>query len=158
MSEPDVEIDTGPTAEAETAAAVLRAPEDDKGAALTETHPLRLPEEDWNDFRLGVWASVLRKSRKKLEDITSKHRFPWGELLLGVGTLTAGAVLSALIAGVGLDTKPGVFLFTVLPAISVGCLVAYGAVRYTATRTAQHLAEDVLEALPDPDKSKEVEP
>ena len=117
MNQSDLDINTESNAGAEKATAVLKEPEDEKGAAVWESNPLKLPEEDWNDFRVGVRASVLKWCRQKLQDIQVRG-FPWGEVLLGVATLTAGAVISAVIADVSLNSKRGVWFFVILPPIS----------------------------------------
>jgi hypothetical protein len=49
-----------------------------------------------------------------------------------------------------------VVFFVILPMIAVGSGVAYGMLRRFGLRATQHLAEDILNDLPDPDRSIEV--
>lgn len=133
-------------------AADVRARAVDEGTQVTRTYPVRQPVDDWNDFQVGVWANVLRRCRRRLEAI-SQERIQIGEALLGLATLTAGGSVSAIISGVKLDSALGVTFYIVSPMIAVGCGVAYGMLRSAGIRTARHLAEDVLQELPDPDKT-----
>lgn len=143
-----------PTAAALTAlpTADVHAPGVGAGTQVTRTYPIRQPADDWNDFQVGVWANVLRRSRHRLETVT-RQRVHIGEALLGVATLTAGGSLGAVISSVRLDSSLGVAFYVVSPMVAVGCGVAYGLLRATGIRTAKHLAEDVLQDLPDPDKT-----
>lgn len=141
----------GTTATTEKVADVQIAAGDER-AVVTQSFPLRQPEEDWNDFQVGVRASVLRTSRAKLEQI-ARDRFPWGELLLGLATLTVGSSLSAVISGVTLNSGLGVLFFVIAPPISAASLVAYVMLRIAITRSARDLAEDALTVLPDPDRT-----
>jgi hypothetical protein len=76
--------------------------------------------------------------------------------LLGVSTLTAGAALSAVLSGVQLGSWRGVVFFVILPMIGVGSGVAYVTLRHFGLRATQHIAEDILNDLPDPDRSIDV--
>jgi hypothetical protein len=136
-------------------AADVHAPQVGEGNQVTYTYPIRQPEEDFNDFQVGVRASLLKRCRGRLQTVATQG-FPLPELLLGVSTLTAGAALSAVISGVQLGSWRGVVFFVILPMIAVGSGVAYGMLRRFGLRATQHLAEDILNDLPDPDRSIEV--
>lgn len=136
-------------------AADVRAPQVGEGNQVTYTFPIRQPEEDFNDFQVGVRASLLKRCRARLRSI-SGDRFPLPEVLLGIATLTAGATFSAVISGVQLDSWRGVVFFVILPMVAVGSGVAYGMLRHFSLRTTQQLAEDILADLPDPDRSLDV--
>lgn len=136
-------------------AADVRAPTVGEGNQVTYTFPIRQPEEDFNDFQVGVRASLIRRCRGRLEAIAC-HTFPTSEVLLGVSTLAAGGALSALVSSVALASWQGVLFFVVLPVVAVGCGVAYGMLRHFTIRAAQQLAEDVLEDLPNPDRAVDV--
>ena len=132
-------------------AADIRAPADD-AAIMTRTYPIRQPVDDWNDFQVGVWASVLNRCRDRLDAIKGQ-KYRYGEILLGVSTLAVGASLSAWISGVLLDSPKGVAFFVMTPMIAVGCGVAYLIHRGEGSRSARHLADDALQDLPDPSKT-----
>lgn len=136
-------------------AADVQAPQVGEGNQVTYTYPIRQPEEDFNDFQVGVRASLLKRCRGRLQTVATQ-RFPLSELLLGVATLTAGAALSAVISRVQLGSWRGVVFFVILPMIAVGSGVAYGMLRRFGLRATHHLAEDILNDLPDPDRSIDV--
>lgn len=133
-------------------AADVKAPQVGEGSQVTYTYPIRQPEEDFNDFQVGVRASLLKRCRERLRAVT-KEPFPLPELLLGVSTLTIGATLSAVISGVSLNSWRGVLFFVTMPAVAVGSGVAYGMLRRFNQRAARQLAENILADLPDPDRS-----
>ena len=106
-------------------AADVQAPQIGEGNQVTYTYPIRQPEEDFNDFQVGVRASLLKRCRVHLQAVAAQG-FPLPELLLGISTLTAGAALSAVISGVQLGSWRGVVFFVILPMVAVGSGVAYG--------------------------------
>jgi hypothetical protein len=126
-----------------------------EGSQVTYTFPIRQPAEDFNDFQVGIRASVLRRSRARLESI-GDQRFPFSELLLGVSTLAAGGSFSAIVSGVSLSSWRGVLFFVLFPVIAVGCGVAYGMLRHFTPRATQQVAVSVLEDLPDPERTIDV--
>lgn len=130
----------------------VQAPQVGEGIQVTYTFPIRQPEEDFNDFQVGVRASVLKRCRGRLGTIAAQG-FPPAEILLGISTLSAGAALSAVISGVQLGSGLGFIFFVVLPMVAVGSGVAYWMLRRSILREAQHLAEDILNELPDPNRS-----
>lgn len=88
-------------------AADVQDPQVGEGNQITYIYPSRQPEEDFNDFQVGVRASLLKRCRGRLQTVAIQG-FPLPELLLGVSTLTAGAALSAVISGVQLGSWRGV--------------------------------------------------
>jgi len=136
-------------------AADVQAPQVGEGNQVTYTYPIRQPEEDFNDFQVGVRASLLKRCRARLRTIAAQG-FPLPELSLGVSTLAGGAALSAVVSGVQLGSWRGVVFFVILPMIAVGSGVAYGMLRSFGPRATQHIAEDILKDLPDPDRSIDV--
>ena len=133
----------------------VRAPKTGVGNQVIYTYPIRQPAEDSNDFQVGVRASILWRSRARLNSIAHQS-FPIHELLLGLSTLAAGGTLNALVSGVSLGTWRSVLFFVFFPALSVGCGVAYGMLRHFKSRSAQQIAEDVLKDLPDPERTIDV--
>lgn len=138
-------------------AADVQAPQVGEGSQVTYTYPIRQPEEDFNDFQVGVRASLLKRCRVRLQTVAAQG-FPLPELLLGISTLAAGAALSAVISGVQLGSWRGVVFFVILPMVAVGSGVAYGMLRRFSLRDTQHVAEDILNDLPDPDRSIDLRP
>ncbi len=155
MTDPNQTHFPAPAPVAGQPAADVQAPPIGEGNQVTYTYPIRQPEEDFNDFQVGVRASLLKRCRVRLQTVAA-HEFPLPELLLGTSTLTAGATLSAVISGVQLGSWRGVMFFVILPMIAVGSGVAYGMLRRFSLRATQHLAEDILNDLPDPNRSIDV--
>jgi hypothetical protein len=120
-----------------------------------QTFPILQPGEDWNDFQVGVRASVLRRARERLSS-QSLQRVPVPELLLGTATLTAGASLSALVAEVDLSSIRGGLFYILAPIIAVGTATAYGFMRHIRSLSSEQLAKEILRDLPDPEKAVEV--
>jgi hypothetical protein len=136
-------------------AADVRAPAVGEGSQVTYTYPIRQPEEDFNDFQVGIRASVLRRCRRRLENLV-RNTFPTEEVLLAVSMLAAGGSLSAIVAEVALASWRGVVFFIALPLISVGCGVAYGMLRHFTLRTVKQVSEDILDDLSNPDQTVDV--
>lgn len=155
MADPNQADFPGPAPVVERPAADVRAPRVGEGNQVTYTFPIRQPEEDFNDFQVGIRASLLRRCRGRLGAIADQG-FPLSELLLGVSTLAAGGTLSAIVSGVALGSWQGALFFALLPAISVGCGVAYGMLRHFTLRATQQVAADILEDLPNPDRAIDV--
>ena len=114
---------------------------------------VRKPEEDLSDFKIQVRASVLAKCRNRLLGMT-KQKFPWYEVALGGGTLSAGGYLGALPANLPAASGQHFFFYTILPALSVGSLVAYFFLRHKAHGEPMVMASEVLAELPDPQRTR----
>lgn len=155
MTDPNQEHFPAPAPVAAQPAADVRAPQVGEGNQVTYTYPIRQPEEDFNDFQVGVRASLLKRCRVRLQAIAAQG-FPLPEVLLGISTLTAGAALSAVISGVPLGSWRGVVFFVILPMVAAGSGVAYVMLRRFGLRSTEHLAEEILNDLPDPDRSVDV--
>lgn len=134
----------------------VRAPRFQTGNQVTYTYPIRQPEEEFSDFQVGVRASVLKRCRTRLESI-GMQCFPVHEVLLGVCTLATGGALSALVSGVQMETGRGLVFFVVLPAVAVGCGVAYGMLRHFTLQATHEIVNQILrEDLPDPERTIDV--
>lgn len=133
----------------------VRAPLTSEGSQVTYTYPIRQPERDLSDFQVGVRASVLKRCRSRLSS-ASAPTIPLGDLLLGVATLTAGAFLGALISNVPLDSWRGVLFYILSPIVAAGTGVAFAFVRTSHGRQCYEVARDVLDELPDPEQTKEI--
>lgn len=118
-----------------------------------EAYPVRKPEEDLSDFKVQVRASTLMRCRTKLNTV-AKSRFSWHEVLLALSTLAAGAFLGALPSGLKAGTASAIFFYTILPIVAVASFVAYLFLRRAMLRDPADIAADVLEELPDPDKTR----
>jgi hypothetical protein len=124
----------------------------ERGVTMTQTYPIRQPERDANDFKIQVWASSLHRNRRRLQKIEERS-FPWGEVLLSVSTFAAGAIASALTTSITLNSLSGIIFFVILPMVAVGSFVAYLFNRTTSLSNASEIAREVLQELPDPDKT-----
>ena len=124
----------------------------DQPVTATRTYPVRQPEADKKDFLIQVHASTLARCRRKLTSVRGT-RFSWAELLIGLATLAAGASLGAVASGIELSSSRGVLFYVIFPPITVGCLVAYGFVRYRNLANPTEVIKEVLDELPDPDKT-----
>ena len=101
---------------------------------------------------MPVRASILESCRRRLEKIENP-RFTWGELLLGIATLAAGAIAGALTTDIQLNSPKGIVFYVLLPMVAVGSFVAYLFCRTTSFGQASEIAKEVLMELPDPDKA-----
>jgi hypothetical protein len=155
MSDPIQDHFPAPAPVAAQPAADIRAPQVGEGNQVTYTYPIRQPEEDFNDFQVGVRASVLKRCRVRLQTIVAQG-FSLQEIMLGISTLTAGGALSALISGVELGSWRGVVFFVILPMVAVGSGVGHWMLRRSDLRSTAHLAQEILNDLPDPDRSIDV--
>lgn len=123
------------------------------GKVEYEAYAVRKPEADLNDFKVSVRASILARCRARLDRV-SKPRFPWYEIVLGLSTLTGGAFLGALPADIKANSFWGIFFYTVLPIVAVSSFVAYFFLRRTVQQEHAEAAADVLNDLPDPEKTR----
>lgn len=122
---------------------------------LTVAHnfEVKQSESKLNDTAIIVFESSLRKCRSKLESL-EKQEISLTEVLLGISTASLGGILGALASGVPFELTFGSISFYVfLPMLLVGCLVAYIFKRKEQFRNPSNIARDLLEELPDPDKT-----
>jgi hypothetical protein len=124
----------------------------DEDVTLTRTFPVRWPQEDWNDFQVGVRATVLSRCRVNLAELAADH-FPWAEVCLGLTTLSLGATISAWISGIVLSSGKGVILYVIVPMIGSGAGVGYFMLRQLWTDNVGRIAQDLLNDLPDPGRT-----
>lgn len=134
-------------------AADVTVPPADGGSVVHQAYPLKQPVEELDEFLVRVRGSTLRRARRKLTALV-KLSFPWAEVLLGVSTLCAGGGLGALASGVAWNTDKAVFYYVILPVIAVGTGVGYALLRHLTPNNASLVAQDILEELPDPDRTK----
>lgn len=134
-------------------AAEVQAPATGSGSVVHQAYPLKQPEAELNEFMIKVRASILLRARRKLSAL-AKTKFPWPEVLLGLCTLCAGSTLGAIATGVLWSSSKAPFFYGLLPIAAVASGVAYGLLRHLAPEKASEIAQDILEELPDPDRSK----
>jgi len=143
-------------------AADVTAPPVDAGSIVHQSYPLRQPEEEANEILVQVRGTTLRRVRKRLSTLASGG-FPWPEALLGVATLSLGASFGAfgssipwaiLDNGAAAANPRAILFYVVLPIVGVGALVGYFCLRHFTTRSASTVAQDLLDELPDPDRTK----
>lgn len=143
-------------------AADVTAPPVDAGSIVHQSYPLRQPEEDANEILVRVRGTTLRRVRKRLSTLLV-GKFPWPEVLLGLATLFFGASFGALGSSVPLATLDNgaavanplaILFYVVLPFFGVGAAVGYFCLRHLSGRTASAVAQDLLDDLPDPDRTK----
>jgi hypothetical protein len=147
----------GPTSPpiANSTIADVRAPRVGEGSQVTFTFPIHQPEGELSDFQVGVRASVLKRCRERLRKLAT-HQSQWGDLLLGMSTLAAGAFLSALTGDVSLSSWRGVLFYCLSPVVAVGTGVAFIFLRKSSSGSVAELTRVLLEDLPDPDHTKAV--
>lgn len=114
---------------------------------MNHSYPVVTPDRDRNEFMVTIRASSLEGWRERLKKL-KRRSFPWAEVLLALSSLGFGAILSALISNVGLDTPVGIFFYIVLLPITVGALVAYVFVRHNETESASSIATELLNEIP----------
>jgi len=123
-----------------------------QGMTMTQTYPVRITEDDKNDFIVQIRASVLRRNRTKLTRLRNL-KFSYGEVLLGTSTLLLGASLSGLASKVELNSILGIIFYLIFPLISIGTAVAYGFYRKYSLENVVDIAQDMLDELPDPERT-----
>ena len=130
----------------------LRAEQEAPLTTTTRTYAVRQPEAERHEFIIHVHASTLKRCRAKLATIR-RARFPFGELFLALAMLGFGSTLSALASDVKLDSNLGRVFYVAIPPASVAAGIAYAFLRNRSLREPSDIAEDVLNDLPDPDKT-----
>lgn len=143
-------------------AADVQAPPPNPATVVHESYPLLQSEEDANEILVRVRGSTLRRVRKRLASL--KHEgFPWSEVLLGLATLSFGASLGALASklpwaevesGIATPTISAILFYVVLPLIGAAAAVAFFMRRYHTRVQAASVATELLEDLPDPERTK----
>ena len=157
---------TDPTLPQPNAAAVpaadVQAPPPNPATIVHHSYPLRQSEEDANDILVPLRGSTLRRVRKRLVALTTSP-FPWSELLLGAATLCFGSSLGALASslpwadvssGRAVPTISALIFYIALPLVGAATAVAFVVRRHHVTQHASNLASDLLEELPDPERTK----
>lgn len=134
-------------------AADVQFPPADAGSVVHQAYPLRQPEEELNEFLIKVRASILLRARRKLSTLLTV-KFPWPEALLGLSTLCIGSTLGAVASDVPWNCSKAPFFYLLLPVVSIGSGVAYALLRHLTPQKASSIAQDILEELPDPDRTK----
>jgi hypothetical protein len=123
-----------------------------QGIMMTRTYPVKLPEEERNDFGVEVRASILRKCRFRLSQFKDA-KFPWTEVLLSIATTCIGAILSALVAGIQIVSPQGIVSYVILPCVAIGTFITSILIRKLSQHNVADIAKEVLSDLPDPDKT-----
>ncbi len=134
-------------------AADVTVPPADGGSVVHQAYPLKQPEEEASEFIVQVRASTLRRTRRRLGSLVVV-KFPWPEVLLGLATLCTGGALGAIASNVEWNCWKAKIFYLILPIIAVGAGVAYVMLRHLVPQAASSVAQDVLEDLPDPDRTK----
>jgi hypothetical protein len=136
-------------------AADVQAPQTGEGNQVIYTYPIHQPEEEFNDFQVGARASMLKRARKRLNLIINQSISIW-EVLLCISSVSLGAVMSAIIAGIKLASWKGIMFYVVLPMVAVGTGVGGAMHRSSGSLTSKRLAREAFDNLPDPERSIEV--
>lgn len=147
------EMKPTPPSAIQVPAADVKTPPPEGSSIVHQAYPLKQPEEEINEFMVQVRGSVLRRARQKLWCITTT-RFPWPEVLLGLSMLAIGAILGAVASGVVWNSGKAVVFYMVLPVVAGCSIVAYALLRIKAAQNPSSVARDLLEELPDPDRTK----
>ena len=143
-------------------AADVTAPPIDTGSMVHQAFPLRQPEEEANEILVRVRGSILRRVRKRLSSLVV-YGTPWPEVLLGTATLLLGATFgglgsglpwAAIVSGVAVPNPRAVVFYVVFPVLGVGAVVGYFLLRHFTARSASLVAQEALEELPDPDRTR----
>lgn len=134
-------------------AADVQAPTGPAPALVQQAFPVRQAEDDINEFFVQVRASTLKRCRSGLGDI-AHSRFPWHEVALAIASSAYGAFLGALPADLNPGSRSAVFFYTILPVLGTGSLVAFYFLRRASTVDAAQRANQLLEDLPDPDRTR----
>jgi hypothetical protein len=113
------------------------------------TFPIRIPNEDREDFVIEIRASQIVKSRRRLQKL-ARFQFPTSELLLGVASLLLGATFGSLVSDISLLELRGIWFFIIFPIIGCSALVAYFFLRRHDNMQSSEIAEEILSELPDP--------
>lgn len=111
---------------------------------------VKIPQKDADDFIVEVNASNLTCIRDKATSYLEEQRFLSAELLLGVGCVLIGALLTALLSRVPLDSTNGVVFYIMAPVFAVGLIAKYSSDRKLQMRTGDDLAKDILSEVPNP--------
>lgn len=149
---PTSELSPTPPSATPVPAADVMAPPPDGSSVVYQAFPVKQTEEELNEFLVKVRGSVLRRARRKLNGLV-RNRFPWPEVLLGLSTISAGGALGALASRIPWNSQYAIIFYLILPLLAVGAGVAYVLLRHLTPLNASALALDLLEELPDPDKT-----
>lgn len=134
----------------------ISAPHDGgKVSTTTRDFTVKIPQKDADAVLLEVNASDLTHIRDKATSYLEEQRFLPAELLLGLGCISIGATLSALLSRVPLDSTNGVTFYIVAPVVAVGSIVKYSSDRKLQMRTGNDLAKDILSDISNPDDAIE---
>jgi len=115
----------------------------------TRAFPVRVPNEEREDFIIEIRASQLSKPRVRLEKM-SKSKFPWYELLLGTSTTLLGSTLGGWAGNMSLTDSKGFVFLVLFPIIGVAAFVAYFFLRQIEVINFSDSAQEILSELPDP--------
>lgn len=115
-------------------------------------YPVKRPAEYQNEFMVLVKASNLQKVREVLLQAKSV-KFPIHEVLLGISSISIGATLGALSAGIKLDTFLGKLMYVLCPLITVGSFVSYVFTRRDNLKSVKDFADEIEEYIVDPEKT-----
>lgn len=143
-------------------AADIQAPPPNPATVVHESYPLLQSEEDANEILVRVRGSTLRRVRKRLGSLKYEG-FPWSEVLLGLATLSFGGSLGALASKLPwaaveservTPTFSAIFFYVLLPIVGAAAAVAFFMRRYHTRVQAATVATELLEDLPDPERTK----
>ena len=137
----------------EQEASVNITSEDSNELQYSQTYSVKIPK---TENKVLVDVAELRKV-KDICKTASNSKFSYAELFLGISTLLLGAFLSAMVSNIQYEFKiVSVFLYTICPALGLGCGVAYFFLRKKEVNDAKHLAERIVDCIDRYDENDEV--
>ncbi len=123
----------------------------DTTLTIENSHPVKIPQNELNDFRIAIRASDINEIRAWLNIRESK--FPWAEIMLAIATTAFGLSIGGLISGINLRSWQSIMVVVFL-LIAVGTGTAYCFIRKNSIINMTQLAQQILKKLPDPEKEK----
>jgi hypothetical protein len=108
------------------------------------SYSINLMESDKHDAMISLRTSLIKEIKAQLNNMTVK-KFPWHEILLGIGLMFLGVVVGSFISQ---GYTPNIWLWTICPILSVTCLLSYFFLRSREGSENSQIACTILERLP----------
>ena len=120
---------------------------------IQNSHPVKIPKNEQNDFRIAIFASDINEMRENLN--IKPEKFSWSEIMLAISTTCGGLSIGAFLSGTHIDSWQGI-ISIILLLIFVSTGTAYFFIRKNDAVNLSVKMQQVLKKLPDPKEEEKL--
>lgn len=127
--------------------------EEKEQVKTTVSHPVLIPKEYIEDSMIQIRSSSLKRWTSKIKKVENS-KINYSDLFLSLGMVGAGAIISALLADIKIDSTLGIIFYVVVPVVSAICLAIFYFKRKENSTNIETILADLIEEMPNPDEAE----